>query len=179
MGRKKREKFRKEGQRLVDAISTHTEAVIDAVAADMAADVIRYGEGLRKALLRYADAQFDVANMSHPFGPLYDEPDFADSDRDLPGERISVVLRLDFVSNLNDADQQDELPTVLVGRTRQAMLDLCEAMPDVSPVAILTAAVRVQEDSDLAGLRPMPDSEELLRVLGAVDRVDFSELDLY
>lgn len=98
---------------------------------------------------------------------------------DPPKDRISVILRLDLVSHLETPEEREALPAVLVNHARRATLAWCETVPGADPLALLTAAVGVRDDSNLAGMGPIPDQHELRRVVGDVDQVHFSELDLY
>ncbi|MGC3953960.1 MAG: hypothetical protein QM804_06865 [Propionicimonas sp.] len=179
MASKKVERFRKEEKRLAKALSKHTEAIIDLAADDSWPEILRLGKKLRKAVLRYAEAQLDVVGTVVPFSPLFAEDEYEDPGYVPHDGRLAVVMRLDVAPDAVEAEVREGLAETLVHGARRATLDWCEMQPGVHPVALLTAAVCVDEGSDLANSEPILDSEELVRVLGAVESVHYSEVDVY
>lgn len=179
---KKDSRFQDEGRRLAREFSRYTESVIRLAAEDRADEILSLGRKLRKKIIRYADAQFDVADTTHPFGRLYedDEEDAAETPERPSGSRTTLLVRLDLrVANADEEAGTAELSTVLTNSLREAIVRWCESELAADPVAHLVAAVEMRATADLESLEPIPDGEEIVRVLAAVETVHFSELDLY
>lgn len=182
MRKKKVARFRDESRRLIKMLGRHTESIIRLAAEDRTGEIVRLGGKLRKKMIRYADAQLDVANTSTPFGCLYEQDEAVDDEiSELDSEsRATLLVRVDLIVNdIEGSVDATEFSTVLTKSLHAEVRKWCEGQPAVDPVAHLVAAVEVEDGNELVDLAPIPDGDEMARVFAAAGRVYFSQLDLY